>query len=119
MNEVETALADVTAKAAVVAPQREGLRDLSRLDIKPEATTEVVNLLTHFDNRIALMDAFKRAGEALLADGYPNLKGAEVSSEIYAHLKDQAYTIGAALTKFSAREEATELNFSAAEPEAK
>jgi len=103
---VEQALQEIVTKMAIVAPQHEGLRDYSRLNISPETRTEVTAAITVYDRRVTVMLAAKNALTALLADGYPDLDIREVSAAVLADLKENAATIEAALAQFGSNQAA-------------
>jgi hypothetical protein len=111
-------LAEIVAALAAEALEHEGLRDLARLNLTPEALRDVRASLDDFDRRVQKLEAAKVVVEALLADGYPELGPRDVSDAALEDLQKQRASIDAALAHFTAGQ-AVSLNLSAGPPEPK
>jgi len=101
MTAVEAAIVEITEKLAEFAPQHEGLRDFTRLNLKEATQAEVAASLALYDTRVALLLAAKAACEALMADGHPDIAVREISGEAYADLTENDTTVHAAYSRFA------------------
>lgn len=101
MTDVEKGIIELKIALQAQAPESEGLDDLERLNIGSAALDEVQISRGEYARRMRLEQAHILTGEALLADGYPDLPARGVSAVILAQLQDQAATIEAALKKFT------------------
>ncbi len=99
-TDVEKGIVEAQQELEAQAPESEGLDDLERLNIGSAALEEVEISRVEYARRMRLEEAFIAAGQALLADGYPDLPARSIPGQILAKLQDQAMTIEAALKKF-------------------
>jgi CRP-like cAMP-binding protein len=99
---VDDALAEVTAAIAAMADPLEGLLDYSRLNLEDDARREVQEAIADYDRRLARLLEFQTAADALLSDGYPDLKARDISESARENLAYQHRTITAALAQFNA-----------------
>lgn len=106
---VDAAIVEINAKLAEIAPQHEGLRDYSRLNLSEESHRIISESIEHYNRRVAYLITAKAALEALRVDGHPDLKPVEIAPESLAELQENASTIEAALKQFSSNA-ATSIN---------
>lgn len=118
MTHVEEAIAEIDAQLVEIAPLYEGLQDYALLDLKGETRTVVQQVTAGYTTRLQWLQHAKEALQGLLNTGYPNLPVNSVDAAVMADLQDNANTIAAALTKFSA-DQAAALNPKGGEAESK
>lgn len=104
---VETAIQEIDAALAAMAPIHEGLRDYSKLNIQTDTLAAVNGAISQYDHRKSLLEQAKARCEALVADGYPVLDIADVTESVKKDLEAQAASITAALAEFDLDEAAT------------
>ncbi len=114
MTKVEEALDEINNRIAVFAPQHEGLRDYSLLNLAAPTRQEVQALIAVYDRRFGHLLRTKESLEQLMADGHPDLAVREVEFPILTELKENAATIEAALKMFVSGA-ATGMNLSSGE----
>jgi hypothetical protein len=115
MSTVDTALGDIAAAIAALAPAHEGLRDFARLNVRPETLVEVRTAIEQYDRRLRLLTVAQSALDALVADGYPDLATRDIAAAVLADLQANAASIETALALFGAVT-ATTLRLSATPP---
>jgi len=114
---VSAALAEIETALATIPPQHEGLRDFARLNLRPATLVEVRASLEVYDRRVTRLQAAKAAIEALVADGFPDLRPREIDDAALQDLQENAQTITAALAQFASNTPtALGLSAGAAEP---
>lgn len=118
MSAVTTAITEITTTLETLAPQHEGLRDYSRLNIQEATRREITDALDDYERRRVLLEAAKAANQALVDDGHPDLPQREVSASALADLQDQLDTITAARALFQSNA-ATGLGLTAGQAEPK
>jgi hypothetical protein len=109
---VASALVEIAAAIAALAPAHEGLRDFARLNLQPAAALEVKASLEQCDRRAKALEHAQTALDLLVADGYPALPLREVNDTAFADLLNNAATIAAALARFVGPEPATAMGLS-------
>lgn len=97
---VEAALTEIDAALATLAPRHEGLRDLARLNLQPEALREVRVSLDQYDRRVRVLTAAQAPLQALLVDGYPELAPRAIGDAAVQDIQDNLDTIAAARQQF-------------------
>lgn len=102
MSAVDTAITELQIGLTDLAPTHEGLRDFSRLNLRPETQADVQASIQVYDRRTGLMNAALDALTRLVADGYPALAISEVGPAVLADLEANKATIDAALGQFTA-----------------
>lgn len=118
MSKVDEAIVEMDAALAGMAAAHEGFRDLSRLNLTPDAMDVVRQRIAEYDRRTVLIKAGAAALHALVEDRYPELPIAELEPAVYADLTAQDTTIQAALATFAAIR-AQELGLAGEAPELK
>jgi hypothetical protein len=97
---VGTASSEISAALDAMAAPHEGLRDFSRLNIRPETLVEVRVSIEQYDRRARLLTDARKAIDALVADGYPELNAREAAASVIADLQANAESIEVALRLF-------------------
>lgn len=119
MTAVEAAIVEIADKLAQFAPEHEGLRDFTRLDLKPETQAEVAASLANYDRRVGLLETAKAACEALMADGHPDLPVREIPASAFEDIAANHNTVMAAYARFSPAPEAATITVVPGQPEDK
>jgi hypothetical protein len=101
MSAVDTAITEIQAAVADLAPRHEGLRDFARLNLQPQTIADVQAAVAVYDRRVGLMNEALAVLQRLVADGYPRLDSREVDAAVLKELQDNAATIEAALSQFA------------------
>jgi hypothetical protein len=126
-DDVNPALrAEIDAALAVIGPQIDGLRDLSRIEASEGfiiAVTEQYNEHVHRESLmtdvIQALDAVNAAMEALEADGYPATHTVDADAALLAEKDKQQAEIAAAFSLFVSPAPATTLTVTLGTPRAK
>lgn len=118
LSAVGAAIVEIAETLDLIAPQHEGLRDYSRLNIQEATRREIMDALEDYERRRVLLEAAKAANQALVDDGHPDLPQREVSASALADLQDQLDTITAARALFQSNA-ATGLGLTAGQAEPK
>jgi hypothetical protein len=100
-TEVEKGIAECRAELEAAALKHEGLRDFTGISLVDSSKGAVKSRLKARDRRTELIKAHIASGEALIADGYPEMPITRLDPAAYADLKANAESILAALSEFS------------------
>lgn len=119
MTAVENAIAEIAALLAQFAPEHEGLRDYTRLNLQPDTQAEVAVSLANYDRRVGLLETAKAACEALMADGHPDLPVREIPASTFADIDANYNTVVAAYARFAPAPEAAVISVVPGTPEDK
>lgn len=100
-TKVEEGIAECQAVLGADATPHEGLRDYQGVNLEDPAKSAVQRRLAARDRRADLLKAHIVTGEALMADGYPQMPVVKVSAAAYADLKANKESIAAAYAEFT------------------
>jgi hypothetical protein len=102
-----------------IEPQVEGLNDFARLNLQPNTLTTVQAAIVDFQRRLDLIDDTIQALDALMADGYPDVKQRAISEQAYVDLNNNVITIETAFKKFSPTSDTVTVTITAGTPRPK
>lgn len=100
MSAVDTAIVEIQAALASLAPRHEGLRDFARLNLQAQTSADVQAAIAVYDRRVSLLNQSLATLQQLVADGHPTLEVREVDAAVLKDLQESAATIEAALGQF-------------------
>lgn len=106
---------ELVAARAVLDPQIEGLKDFERLNIQEATKAKVTETKLQFEARRDLISNAVNALDSLNGHGFPDTPNISVAQEIFANLKENVDTIGAAFSKFKP-EQAVDLGVDVGSP---
>lgn len=106
-TQVEGGLIEVADKLQTLAPALIGLRNLAEMsagmdpgDLSPRAHQDVLDSITNYDRRVKLLNAHKASGDALMADGHPNMPPTVIDQDALASILANAATVQLAAATF-------------------